>query len=87
MEISTPRSRRPSSSALAPGNSRIWIPSASRTVSSFTREDDEGVADADDRVLHLRRVKAAVGPVHTPAAGVDIMDLRHVLDFVEAHAQ
>lgn len=44
----------------------------------------EQVLYVDDRAVHLRRVKAAVGPIHTLQPGVDIEDLRQVLAAVDA---
>lgn len=42
----------------------------------------EEVLYIDDRPLHLRRVRAAVGPVRTLQPGVDIRDLRDVLNLL-----
>lgn len=44
----------------------------------------EEVLFIDDRALHLRRVRAAVGPIQTLHAGVEITDLREVLNVVGA---
>ncbi|HEY3247003.1 MAG TPA: magnesium-dependent phosphatase-1 [bacterium] len=37
----------------------------------------------DDRAMHLRRVMAAVGPIHTLEMGRDITELKQVLDFIK----
>ncbi len=37
----------------------------------------------DDRALHLRRVRRAVGPVQVLRAGVDIRNLREVLTYLD----
>ena len=42
----------------------------------------EEVLYVDDRALHLRRVRAAVGPVQTLRPGTDIKDLREVLKLI-----
>ena len=62
-------------------------PYKERTIAALLQElAARGVAVApeevlfvDDRELHLRRVRAAVGPVQTLHAGVEISDLRDVL--------
>ncbi|HEV8353110.1 MAG TPA: magnesium-dependent phosphatase-1 [bacterium] len=68
-------------------------PYKERTITALLDElQSEGIdlmADqvlyVDDRALHLRRVKLAVGPVHTLQPGTDITDLRQVLEFVDSH--
>lgn len=65
-------------------------PYKERTVTSLLQElASEGVAlrpeevlYVDDRPLHLRRVRAALGPLVTLQAGVDIRDLREILNYV-----
>ncbi len=43
----------------------------------------EEILYVDDRALHLRRVRRAVGPVQTLQAGVDIRDLHDVIDYLD----
>jgi predicted phosphatase len=47
---------------------------------SFLRRE---VLYVDDRAMHLRRVMAAVGPIHTLEMGRDITELKQVLDFIK----
>ncbi|OLC29572.1 MAG: magnesium-dependent phosphatase-1 [Armatimonadetes bacterium 13_1_40CM_64_14] len=66
-------------------------PYKERTVSDLVRElSEEGVRlrpeeilYVDDRALHLRRVRRAVGPVQVLQAGVDIRDLRDVIGYLD----
>lgn len=66
-------------------------PYKERMVSDLLRElsadgvhvQPEDILYIDDRALHLRRVEAAVGPLHVLRAGVDIRDLRDVLTHLE----
>lgn len=65
-------------------------PYKERTVAVLLKElAEDGVTLApeeilyiDDRPLHLRRMKAALGPIRTLQAGQDISDLRKVLHYV-----
>ena len=43
----------------------------------------EEILYVDDRALHLRRVRHAVGPVQTLQVGVDIRDLRDVIGYLD----
>jgi magnesium-dependent phosphatase-1 len=46
--------------------------------------DPKEILFVDDRLLHLRSVRAAVGPIRTLQAGVDIHDLREVLKHLDS---
>lgn len=43
----------------------------------------EEILYVDDRALHFRRVRGAVGPVQTLRAGVDICDLRDIIGYLD----
>jgi magnesium-dependent phosphatase-1 len=43
----------------------------------------EEILYVDDRALHFKRVRHAVGPVQTLQAGVDIRDLRDVIGYLD----
>lgn len=66
-------------------------PYKERMVSDLVREVSEDgvhlrpeeILYVDDRALHFRRVRGAVGPVQTLQAGVDIRDLRDVIGYLD----
>ncbi len=47
----------------------------------------EEVLLVDDRPLHFRRVRAAVGPLHTLQPGVDFVDLPELLQYIGGRQQ